>query len=111
MSDELIGQEVVIHDDPDEAAYLIEVGEVRAGKAEYRMMSGRRVFTHTEVADEFSGRGLANQVARFALDAMRDQGVPVVPLCPFFAAYIRRHPEYDAIVDHEMTMELKKRRQ
>lgn len=102
---------VVIRDDPDESAYLIEVGDVRAGKAEYRMMSGRRVFTHTEVDDEYSGMGLASQVARFALDDMRDQGVAVVPLCPFFAAYIKRHPEYDVIVDHEMTLELKKRRQ
>jgi len=41
---------------------------------------------------------------------MREQGVAVVPLCPFFAAYIRRHPEYESIVDHEMTKELKKRR-
>ena len=24
----------------------------------------------------------------------RERGVPVMPLCPFFAAYIRRHPAY-----------------
>jgi len=105
-----VPEEAVIRDDPSEGAYLIEVEGVRAGKAEYRMISGRRVFTHTEVADEFTGRGLANQVARFALDDMREQGVWVVPLCPFFAAYIRRHPEYDDLVDHEMTRELKNRR-
>ena len=103
-------EQVSIRDDPAESAYVIEVDGVRAGKAEYRQMSGRRVFTHTEVDDEFSGRGLANEVARFALDDMRDQGVAVVPLCPFFAAYIKRHPEYDSIVDHEMTLDLKKRR-
>ena len=102
--------EVIISDDPAEGAYIIEVDGERAGKAEYRMLSDRRVFTHTEVGDEFSGRGLANEVAHFALDDMKEQGISVVPLCPFFAAYIRRHPEYDAIVDHEMTRALKRRR-
>lgn len=108
MTDEATPEEAVIHDDPAEEAYLIEVGDDLAGRAEYRMISGRRVFTHTEVADEFAGRGLASKVARFALDDMRDQGIAVVPLCPFFAAYIRRHPEYEPIVDHEMTRELKR---
>ncbi len=88
MSENALPGDVTIHDDPAERAYLIEFGDVRAGKAEYRMMSGRRVFTHTEVDEEYSGMGLASQVARFALDDMRDQGIPVVPLCPFFAAYI-----------------------
>ena len=110
MGEKSISGNVVIRDDADEGAYVIDVDGVRAGKAEYRMMSGRRVFTHTEVADDFSGMGLASQVAKFALDDMRSQGVQVVPLCPFFAAYIRRHPDYEAIVDHEMTRDLKKRR-
>ena len=110
MGEEWTADDVTIRDDPEESAYLIEVGGIRAGKAEYRTMSDRRVFTHTEVADEYSGMGLASQVARFALDDMRDRRVDVVPLCPFFAAYIRRHPEYDEIVDHELLRELKKRR-
>jgi predicted GNAT family acetyltransferase len=102
--------QVDIRDEPGEEAYVIEVDGIRAGKAEYRSIEGRRVFTHTEVDGGYSGMGLATRLVRFALDDMRAQQTQVVPLCPFFAAYIRRHPEFDDLVDHELTMELKKRR-
>jgi len=100
---------IEIRDNPEEGAYVIEVDGRRAGKAEYKMREGRRVFTHTEVDDEFAGTGLANRLARFALDDVRASGGQLVPLCPFIAAYIKRHPQYDEIVDHQMTMNLKKR--
>jgi len=35
---------------------------------------------------------------KFALEAAREQGKQVVPLCPFVAAYIKRHPEYQPLV-------------
>lgn len=102
-------RQVDIRDEPVEQAYVIEVEGVRAGKAEYRTFEGRQVFTHTEVDEEFAGLGLATRLVRFALDDMRSQQTQIVPLCPFFAAYIRRHPEFDDLVDHELTMRLKKR--
>ncbi len=101
-------EDVVIRDDPDEGAYLLEVGGERAGKAEYRVIDGRHVFTHTEVDSEYSGRGLATRLVTFALDDMRDRGKGVVPLCPLFGAFIKRHPEYEDLVDHEMTMQFKR---
>jgi len=33
-----------------------------------------------------------------ALDASRAAGLKVRPECPFFAAYIRKHPEYQDLV-------------
>jgi hypothetical protein len=27
----------------------------------------------------------------------------MVPICPFFAAYLKRHPEYEDVVDRELT--------
>jgi hypothetical protein len=41
-------------------------------------------------------------LARFALDDVKAEGGTVVPLCPFIAAWIKRHPEYEAMVDHEL---------
>lgn len=101
--------EIEIRDSPDDEAYVIDVDGVRAGKAEYRMRDGRHIFTHTEIDDSFSGQGLASKLVRFALDDVKEQGGRVVPICPFFAAYIQRHREYEEYVDHEMTMEIKKR--
>lgn len=56
------------------------------------------VFTHTEVPQVFEGQGIAGKMARTALEYAKAQGLRVVPLCPFVAAYIRRHPEYQPLV-------------
>jgi hypothetical protein len=52
-----------------------------------------RVFFHTEVDPEFSGRGLATQLIRTALGDAIAQKIVVVPVCPLFAAYLRKHGE------------------
>lgn len=95
--------DIAIRDDADERAYVVEVDGERAGMAEYRDRDGSRVFRHTEVDDRFSGAGVGTRLVRHALDDVRESGGKVVPLCPFFAAYIKRHPEYEDLVDQEMT--------
>lgn len=94
---------IEFRDEPDEGAYVVEVDGERAGKAEYLVRDGRRVFVHTEVDHRFSGMGLGSKLARFALEDVRESDGKAVPLCPFIAAYIARHPEYEDLVDREMT--------
>lgn len=65
----------------------------------YRYYSeGSLVITHTLVPDELSGQGLAGHMTKTVLDGAREQGLKVVPICPYVAAYIRRHPEYQDLV-------------
>ncbi|MBP2707156.1 N-acetyltransferase [Microbispora sp. RL4-1S] len=90
-----------VADNTEAHRYEITVDGVVAGFAEYRLRPGKIVFTHTEVRDEFEGRGLGSTLIRGALDAVRPSGLAVVPLCPFVARYIRRHPEYRDLVDPE----------
>lgn len=93
---------VEIFDDADEHAYVISVGDRPAGKAVYHLRGGRYFFVHTEIDPDMGGRGLGRQLARFALEDVKDKGGTVVPICPFFRSYIKRNPEWDAIVDHEI---------
>ncbi|MEU6082611.1 GNAT family N-acetyltransferase [Streptomyces sp. NPDC047108] len=88
-----------VTDNTGEARYEVRVGPDLAGFAEYRARNGRIVFTHTEIAPAFQGRGLAGALAGAALDDVRDRGLTVTPLCPFIADHIRRNPRYAAIVD------------
>ena len=83
-----------VFDHQEASRYEIRVDDRVAGFAEYESRPGRVVFTHTEVADEFEGRGLAGRLARAALDDVRSRGLLVVPLCPYIAGYIDKHPEY-----------------
>ncbi|WP_248961638.1 GNAT family N-acetyltransferase [Sphaerisporangium perillae] len=89
---------VEVADNPGADRYEITVGGRLAGFAEYRRRPGRIVFTHTEVGDEFEGQGLGSRLIGDALDAARAAGVSVVPVCPFVARYIERHPEYGDLV-------------
>jgi predicted GNAT family acetyltransferase len=51
-------------------------------------------FTHTEVAPEVEGRGIASRLVQGALEQARAQGLKVVPRCRFVSAYIAKHPEF-----------------
>jgi predicted GNAT family acetyltransferase len=85
-------------DVPDESRYELRLGGRRVGVAAYRRRNGRIAFIHTEVDESCAGRGFGSRLAAAALDDACRTGLAVVPLCPFIAHYIDRHPEYDALV-------------
>ena len=82
-----------------ESRYEIRVDGELAGFAAYHLRPGKVTFTHTEIGDRFEGKGIGSKLAVAALDGARADGLLVTPLCPFIAAYIRRHPDYLDIVD------------
>jgi predicted GNAT family acetyltransferase len=94
---------ISVRDDPDASAFVVEVDGARAGKAVYHVRGGRHLFVHTEVSDEFSGMGLGTRLVRETLEEMRARGELIVPICPFFVSYLARHPEFEDVVDREMT--------
>lgn len=61
--------------------------------AAYRREGDVIVFTHTEVPPELEGHGLGSQLVHAVLAAAREQGLKVVPMCPFVARYMRDHPD------------------
>jgi predicted GNAT family acetyltransferase len=67
-------------------------------KAWYRKQGNVITFTHTDVPEAVAGRGVGSRLAKGALDAVRAAGERVVALCPFIAAYIRRHGEYQDLL-------------
>ena len=82
----------------DAGKYEISLDGKPAGFAEYRLKDSRVIFTHTEVDSAFEGHGIGSTLVRYALDDVRERGLHAVPLCPFIAAYIEQHPEYQDLV-------------
>jgi predicted GNAT family acetyltransferase len=80
--------------------FTISVDGKEVGKAEFLDRDGRRVFTHTEVDDNYEGRGLATILIREALQQTRDAGMPIVPKCPMVANYISKHDEFKDSVEN-----------
>lgn len=55
-------------------------------------------YTHTGVPKALEGRGIAGRLATAALEYARDEGLSVVPDCPYVRGYIEKHPEYQDLV-------------
>lgn len=63
------------------------------------MISGEKIiFTHTEVPKALEGTGLGSMLAKAALNYAKDHQLKVMPLCPFMAGYIKRHPEWKELL-------------
>ncbi|RZT24544.1 hypothetical protein EV589_0254 [Mycobacterium sp. BK558] len=79
--------------------FTISVDGQQAGFTEFVDHDGQRIFPHTVVDDDYSGRGLATILVREALEATRDAGLRIVPVCSMVAGYIEKNHEFDDIVD------------
>jgi predicted GNAT family acetyltransferase len=83
----------------EDGKYTIDVDGKSVGYAAVADRDNQRVFYHTEIDDEFGGRGLATILVREALAATRDDGKRVVPVCGMVGGVLKKHSEFDDIVD------------
>jgi hypothetical protein len=74
--------------------------EVEGGMAlmYYRLEPDVITLMHTEVPPALGGQGIGSALVRGVLDLVRARGLSVVPKCPFVAAYMGRHPEYNDLI-------------
>lgn len=77
--------------------YEIVVGD-QVAFLTYRHHDDHVSLNHTEVPVSLRGQGLAQKLARHALDEARRTGTNVVVRCPFVTTWLKRHPEYDDLV-------------
>ncbi len=64
----------------------------------YRRAPGVITLVHTEVPEAIGGRGIASTLVREVLEDVRAQGLKVVAKCPFVAAYMGKHPEFNDLL-------------
>lgn len=88
-----------VRDNEEAHRYELLVAEERVGELIYRASDGVVTLIHTEVAPQYEGHGLGEQLVAYALDDIRARDLRIVPLCPFVGAYLRRHPEYEDLVE------------
>ena len=88
----------MVTDNTERHRFEITVGGEVAGFAEYARREGEVELTHTVVDDAYEGQGLGSILVSAALDAVRDEGLLVVPTCPFVAKYLERHDQYADLV-------------
>ena len=65
---------------------------------EYIKAQDKIYLTHTEVPTELEGKGIASALAKKVLEDVEAKKLTLVPMCPFVAMYIKRHPEWKKLV-------------
>ena len=70
--------QLTVRDNPEHHRFEIDLGDGSFAIAEYTLPAGK---------------------IRFALDAARERGLKVIPICPFFAAYMQEHGQVQDLLD------------
>ena len=65
----------------------------------YRRAAGHLVIPHVEAPPALRGRGTAGRLMEGIVAMARMDGLRVVPLCSYAAAWFRRHPEACDLLD------------
>ncbi|MCD0443382.1 N-acetyltransferase [Glycomyces sp. A-F 0318] len=92
---------VEVTDVPEQSRYEARIDGETVGFADYRRKDGTITFSSTHVEESAQDAGVGSALARHSLDAARAAGEQVVPVCPFYAGWIERHPDYADLLHHE----------
>jgi predicted GNAT family acetyltransferase len=86
--------ELPVRHNSDRHRFYIPLDEGQAHLDYDRIDSETVDFAHTYVSPGRRGEGLASRVVEGALEHAREEGLKVVPSCPFVASFLKDHPEY-----------------
>ena len=81
--------ELVVRDNPEESRLETEVAGQLA-TLRYERHPHAVVLVETEVPPALRGRGVANALAKWAVETAERDGLRVVAVCPFVQAFIKR---------------------
>ena len=82
--------------DPASQRVTTEV-DGQTGYLEYERASDAMAITHTVVPPAIGGRGIAGALVRTAVEYAKAEGLKVDPRCSYADAWLRKHPEYEAL--------------
>lgn len=91
---------ITVRDNPGARRFEAEL-EGFTAVADYRIDQGVITFTHVGVPREIERRGVGTRLVEASLAAARERGWRVIPRCPFFADYLRAHPQVQDLLAPE----------
>ncbi len=87
----------LVRDNPALNRYELQLGDSTVF-ATYSREPGRVTLIHTMVPKELGGHGVGTALATGALADIRGRGEKVIAKCPFIAAFIRSHKEFQDLL-------------
>jgi len=89
----------IVRDNVEHSRLEIGLGDGEVAFAAYNLLPGAIRFYHTVVPESHGGQGLGTALIKAGLAAARERGLKVIPICPFFRAYLKKHVDEQDIVD------------
>ncbi len=90
-----------IEHDPIGQKFFISFGNEEAVVA-YTQVNEYLDLHHTEVPASQSGKGIAEELVKFAFEFARKNGYKIIPSCPYIKnKFLPSHPEYSDMVAEE----------
>jgi uncharacterized protein len=86
-----------IRDNTEARRYELEVGGQLA-VVTYNLSEPNLMITETLVPEELEGQRVGSRLAEHVIEDARGRGLAIIPVCPFFSAYLQRHPEHADVV-------------
>lgn len=88
-----------VRDNRDRHRFESDLGGGALAFAEYELTEDAIRFTHTLVPRSHEGQGIGTMLVEAGLASARERGLKVIPACPFFASYIKKHGEVHDLLD------------
>ncbi len=94
-----------VRDNPDRSRFEATVDGRRVGYLRYRRFGDRIDLIHTEILPQHEGKGYGGALIAAVLGQAREEGLAVIPHCPFVREYIEGHPDALDLVPPERRAE------
>jgi predicted GNAT family acetyltransferase len=86
-----------VRDNIEAHRYELPVGEDLA-VVTYNLSGQNLMITETLVPEALEGQGIASRLAKHVIEDARRRGLLILPVCPFFSAYLQKHREHAEVV-------------
>ena len=86
-----------IHDNTESHRYELPVGG-EVAVVIYNLSGQNLMITETLVPVALEGQGIASRLAKHVIADARTRNLLILPVCPFFSAYLQKHPEHADVV-------------
>lgn len=85
-------------DNADARRFEWQVDGETAALIDYGRKGDMLALTHTETKEGFEGRGYAKKLVSTVVGKAEEQGLSILPFCPYVASWLSKNPEHLGVV-------------